>query len=111
VRHVPTLKELKEEEASAPPNCPLCERPNYSPSDHHLVPRTRGGRVTKTICKDCHVAIHATFSNKELERQYATIEALLGHPGFARTIRFIARQNGRVRTRLARDQRGRGRNG
>ena len=110
MRAIPTLKELKLQ-ASEPDPCPLCERPNYNPSDHHLVPKTRGGTVTETICRDCHSAIHATFSNKELERQYATVDALLLHEGFARIIRFIAKQDGKVRTVLARTQRDRGRNG
>ncbi|MBX3227281.1 MAG: hypothetical protein KIT84_34905 [Labilithrix sp.] len=94
----PTMKELKEQ-AAAPLPCPLCERPNYNPSDHHLVPKSRGGKVTETICRDCHSAIHATFTNKELEREYATIEALLSHPGLATQIRFIGKQDGKVRTR------------
>lgn len=68
-------------------------------------------RVTKTICQDCHSAIHATFSNKELEREYATIDALLSHPDFAKLIAFISKQDGKVKTRLATGQRGRGRNG
>lgn len=110
MKHIPTMKELKAQ-GSAPDPCPLCLRPNYQPSDHHLVPRTRGGKVTKTLCQDCHTAIHATFSNKELEREYSTIEALLLHERFAQIIRFIAKQDGRVRTRLHRSQRGRGRNG
>lgn len=42
-----------------PDPCPLCTRPNYFPSDHHLVPKSRGGKVTKTICSDCHRMIHA----------------------------------------------------
>lgn len=100
----PTLKDLKEQ-ASAPLPCPLCERPNKNPSDHHLVPKSRGGKVTETICRDCHSAIHATFTNKELEREYATIEALLAHPEFAAQIRFIARQDGKVRTRTHRRKR------
>jgi hypothetical protein len=100
-----TMKELKEQ-ASAPPPCPLCERPNREPSDHHLVPRARGGKVTRTICQDCHSAIHATFTNKELERQYATVEALLAHEGFARIVHYIAKQDGRVRTRARRTRNG-----
>jgi 5-methylcytosine-specific restriction endonuclease McrA len=99
-----TIKELKELTA-APAACPLCKRPNYKPSDHHLVPRSRGGKVTKTICQDCHSAIHATFSNKELEGSFATIEALLTHEGFAKTVRFIGKQDGRVKTRATRTRR------
>lgn len=104
------MKDLKAA-ASEPAACPLCGRPNRSPSDHHLVPKSRGGRVTETICRDCHTAIHATLSNKELEREYASVDALLAHPELARIIGFIARQDGRVRTRLSRKQRRRGRNG
>src|SRR5690348_2132868 len=106
----PTLKDLKDR-ANEPDPCPLCERPNRKPSDHHLVPRTRGGKVTETLCQDCHSAIHATFSNKQLEREYSTIEALLAHEGFAAIVRFIASQDGRVKTRLNKSQRKRGRNG
>lgn len=94
----PTLKDLKEQ-ASEPDPCPLCGRPNRRPSDHHLVPKSRGGKVTETICRDCHDAIHATFDNKQLEKEYATVDALLAHDGLAKTIRFIAKQDGRVRTR------------
>jgi hypothetical protein len=80
--------------------CPLCERPNHHPSDHHMVPRSRGGRATTTLCRDCHTAIHATFSNRELEQTYHAVDALLAHPTFAQTVAFIARQDpgGRVRT-------------
>jgi hypothetical protein len=83
--------------------CPLCERPNFHPSDHHLVPKSRGGKLTATLCRDCHRAIHATFSNKELERDYHPREALLAHEGLRRMIAFIAKQDpgGKVRVRPA----------
>lgn len=83
--------------------CPLCERPNHHPSDHHLVPRSRGGKVTETICSDCHRAIHATFTNKELERGLNTVESLLQNAELAKTIAFIAKQDpgGRIRTHSA----------
>jgi hypothetical protein len=94
--------------AGAPlPLCPLCKRPNFHPSDHHLVPKSRGGKVTETLCRDCHRAIHATFSNKELEKTYHTAEALLSHDGFRRMVQFIARQDpgGKVRVKERRDRR------
>lgn len=104
------MRVLKANEPERDP-CPLCERPNYHPSDHHLVPKSRGGRVTETICRDCHLAIHATFSNKELEREYHTPEALLAHEGFRRMITFIAKQDpgGKVRMRAGRERRRGGR--
>lgn len=89
--------------------CPLCGRPNYHPSDHHLVPKSRGGTETATLCRDCHKAIHATFSNRELERDYHTREALLAHQELRAMVAFIARQDpgGVVRVRRTRARRGR----
>lgn len=85
-----------------PDPCPLCERPNYFPTDHHLVPKSRGGRVTKTLCGSCHSAIHRTFTNKELERTYNTVEALLAHPVFAKTVAFIRKQSPLTKIRTER---------
>ena len=92
-----------------PAPCPLCERPNHHPSDHHMVPKSRGGRATTTICRDCHTAIHALFTNKELERDYSTPEALLAHAELRKVVTFIAKQDpgGRVRTRLTKTRRDR----
>lgn len=110
-RKIPTMKELKERALEEPAPCPLCARPNFAPSDHHLIPRTRGGKVTETVCQDCHSAIHATFSNKELERDFNSVESLMAHRAFATLINFISKQDGRVKTRLHSSQRNRGRNG
>lgn len=81
--------------------CPLCERPNLNPSDHHLVPRSRGGKQTLAICRDCHHAVHAVLTNKELEAKYHTVVELLAHAELSKMIAFIARQDpgGRVRVR------------
>lgn len=94
----PTLADLKMGE---PLICPICERPNYHPSDHHMVPKSRGGRTTETICRDCHKAIHAMFTNKELEEKYHTPEVLLEHEGFAKMVKFISKQDpaGKVTTK------------
>jgi hypothetical protein len=95
-------------------NCPLCERENYYPSDHHLVPRSRGGRdCTETICQSCHEAIHQVLSNKELEKEYNTVDSLLSHPILSRVIKFISKQDPtkKIKTKLANTQKGRGRNG
>ena len=84
-------------------------------SDHHLVPRSRGGarQSTLRICADCHDAIHEMFSNKELEGRYASVEALLADERFSRHVRWLSRQSPdrHFPSRRARDQRKRGRNG
>lgn len=95
--------------------CPLCHRANIPLSNHHLIPKTRGGmhKGTIAICVDCHVALHAQFSNKQLEKEYNSVEALLSNERFAKTIKFISKQNParRIKTKLPKNQRRRGRNG
>ncbi len=85
-----------------PDPCPLCGRPNFFPSDHHMVPKSRGGRSTLTVCADCHRTAHSIFTNKELEREYSTAEALLGHPVFAKSVAFLRKQDPRRRCRMLR---------
>jgi hypothetical protein len=82
-------------------------------SEHHFVPRCRGGKETKFICCDCHRTIHSLFSNKELERTYSTVEALLGNERFRKAIEFLKKQDPsrRYKAIRARDQKKRGRNG
>lgn len=63
--------------------CPICERKAPS-SDyiekHHLTPRSRKGKETVKICIDCGDQIHELFTNKELEKEYDSIEKLLASP-------------------------------
>jgi hypothetical protein len=84
-------------------------------TNHHLVPRTRGGQdgPTVRICSDCHDAIHEMFSNKELAERFPSLAALRADERFARHLRWLSRQrpDRRFPTRRARSQRRRGRNG
>ena len=52
--------------------------------------KSRGGRETAPVHPICHRTIHATLSNKELERGYATAEALRAHPEIARFIGWVS---------------------
>ncbi len=80
--------------AQDPPVCPLCGRPippGVPQSRHHLVPRLRGGKGGPTVLlhRICHAEIHATLSETELARDYATIAALKAHPRLARFIAWV----------------------
>ncbi len=86
------------------PICPLCERsiPAGVPqSQHHLVPRLRGGRHGETVLlhQICHNEIHATLTETELARDYASIEALRAHPRIAKFIRWVSRRPPEFRSR------------
>lgn len=41
------------------------------------------------LCPACHRQIHKTFTEKELEQDYNSIEALLEHPDMSRFVRWI----------------------
>jgi hypothetical protein len=70
--------------------CFLCLRPIGTKVEwHHPVPRSRGGRHTEPIHPICHRFIHATLTNKELERDFHSPERLRGHPEVAVFVRWI----------------------
>ena len=72
--------------------CPLCEReiPESQKDAHHLVPKSKGGRHTEYLHRLCHRQIHALFTEAELARDYATVEALRAHPEMARFLAWVA---------------------
>ncbi|WP_089286056.1 MULTISPECIES: HNH endonuclease signature motif containing protein [unclassified Azospirillum] len=86
-RAAPTARELGP--------CGLCGRPMLdgpSVDAHHLLPRSQGGRDTVMLHRVCHRKIHAELSEKELARQYTTLEALRAHPDIADFIRWVVRK-------------------
>ena len=79
------------------PNCPLCGRPippDVPQSQHHLIPKLRGGKGGPVVLLHhiCHREIHATLSETELARDYATVEALRAHPRLDRFIRWVRKR-------------------
>ena len=78
-------------EAPAPAICPLCGRvvPEDQRDEHHLVPKSRGGRETQVLHRICHRQIHAQLTETELARAYNTVEGLLAHPGIASFVAWV----------------------
>ena len=76
--------------------CPLCKRPlvaGRSVDEHHLVPKSQGGKTqanTAQIHRVCHRKIHATFSERELAKDYNTWHALQAHPEIAAFVVWLA---------------------
>lgn len=82
-----------EEEESAPPvvHCWLCGREMGDIVDwHHPIPKSRGGKAREPVHPICHRTIHANFTNSDLEKRYATVDALLAHEEIGRFVAWIA---------------------
>jgi len=70
--------------------CPLCRRPlGEKREKHHLVPKSLGGRDMVTLHPICHRKIHSLFTDREIARDFATIDALRNHPEVARFVRWV----------------------
>ncbi|MFK7871161.1 MAG: HNH endonuclease [Roseobacter sp.] len=79
------------------PICPLCDRPippDVKQSQHHLIPKLKGGKGGPTVLLHhiCHREIHATLTEAELARSYASIEALKSHPRLAKFYAWVAKR-------------------
>lgn len=83
----------------------MCGRVVERRTRHHLIPRTRHGnkRVKRTfsreelnrtvpLCPACHRQIHRALTEKALEREYNTVQALLSHPDISRFVRWIEKK-------------------
>jgi len=79
------------------PVCGLCGRPippDVPQSLHHLVPKLKGGKGGPTVLLHhiCHKEIHATLTEAELARAYATLDALRAHPRLERLAAWVRRR-------------------
>ena len=81
--------------ADGPEPCPLCGRPlvaGLSIDEHHLVPRSQGGKEKFLVHRICHQKIHQTIPEKELARRYHTWEALSEHPEIRAFISWVRKR-------------------
>lgn len=78
--------------------CPFCKR-ELELTEHHVVPKEFGGKDTISICADCHNAIHARYSNRELRDNFSTFELLRADSDLRRAYRFLSKQHSLKRFR------------
>ncbi|MFT3788221.1 MAG: hypothetical protein QM770_18965 [Tepidisphaeraceae bacterium] len=64
-------------------------------TEHHLVPRERGGLPEHKVpmCKACHGHVHATYDNRTLAIAFNTLHAMRRDPAIQKFVRFIRKQD------------------
>ena len=85
--------------------CELCKRKEVEVTRHHLIPVTRHkNKKTKQetthherhtvvpLCLPCHNHLHHIFTEKELERDFNTVEKLLAHEEVDKFVKWIAKR-------------------
>ncbi|MBE7247082.1 MAG: restriction endonuclease [Actinomycetospora chiangmaiensis] len=99
-------------EVRVDPVCPLCERPippRARSSLHHLTPKLKGGthQGTVRLHQICHSAIHARYSEAEIAKRLADVEALRTDPEIARFLTWVRGKpdDFHAATRMTRDRR------
>ncbi|MCI0802130.1 MAG: HNH endonuclease [Chloroflexi bacterium] len=87
-----------------PPVCELCKRESPRFTSHHLVPRSRGGRLgpRARLCPTCHRQLHAMFSEATLAKELNSIETLRANIEVANYLRWARHQKGPTSFRVRR---------
>ncbi len=86
--------------------CELCKRESLRFTSHHLVPRSKGGRLGPQVklCPTCHRQLHAMFSEATLARALNSIETLRANAEFSDYLRWARRQKGPTSFRVRRSK-------
>lgn len=76
--------------------CPLCDRyitKNSYFDEHHLIPKSLGGKETITLHRICHSKIHSLFTERDLKNNYYTIKLLKTHPEIQKFIKWVSKKD------------------
>ena len=74
--------------------CPICSRPLGSDiNEHHLIPKTFKGRDKIVIHRICHDTLHRTFTEREMQHYYHTIERILENETIQKFIKWVSRKD------------------
>jgi hypothetical protein len=93
MKQAANVKETEEARSLGP--CQICGWEMLlvdSIDQHHWQPKSRGGRGVNYLHRICHRKLHSLFTNKELEAEFATPEALRRHPKMQKFITWVRRQ-------------------
>ena len=75
--------------------CPLCGRElgdKNNWNEHHLKPKSLGGKEVIALHYICHSKIHSVFTERELHNYYHTIKRLKEHPEIKKFIKWVSKK-------------------
>lgn len=73
--------------------CVFCGRSNVPKTHgHHIIPKSRGGKIVKPTCGACGSFIHATWSHNELRDEFNTVEKILADERFKKFLKWLYKQ-------------------
>jgi 5-methylcytosine-specific restriction endonuclease McrA len=84
-------------------SCEICLRSGVPLTRHHLLPQSRhdkpgflrrfsrgeGQERIAMLCPACHSCVHSVLTEKELERDFNTVDSLRSHPEIAHFARWL----------------------
>jgi hypothetical protein len=71
--------------------CVFCGLTTYI-RKHHIVPRSKGGKITVFSCETCENFIHKTWNHNELRDIYNTVESILRTETFQKFLKWRVKQ-------------------
>lgn len=90
--------------------CKMCDRETVL-TFHHLIPRALHKRKWYQkrysaeelkcgidICYSCHEAVHDFIAEKDLGKQYNTLQRLIEYPKVAKFVKWISKRDGRFKS-------------
>jgi glutaredoxin-related protein len=66
---------------------------NTNIRQHHLIPKSKGGKVTAATCGQCESYIHNTWSHNELRDIYHSVDIILANEGFQKFLKWRRKQS------------------
>ena len=86
--------------------CELCKRESSRFTSHHLIPRSRGGKLgpQAKLCLTCHRQVHAMFTESTLAKELNSIAALRTNPEFSDYLKWARNQKGPTNFRVRRSK-------
>ena len=76
---------------SIPKACTFCKMTALT-RGHHMIPKSKGGRITVPACETCESYIHRTWTHNQLRDTYNNVETILADEGFQKFLKWRRKQ-------------------